>query len=131
MKDLNTINEALENLGLETELQEGNIALTVNGYQSVLTIDDDNLVVVCELATLDQIKEGQEAGFMAAALEANRSIIPFAIATASGDDEVADVAVLIDSVPLGDFSESELESLVESLRSALLESAGVLKIGLE
>ena len=136
MQTLSQINEALLALGYETELGETHIAVKVHSFAAVLSINESNqLEISCQVAKVSELNEGKLAAAAFAALDANTRIAPYAfgIFTADEDGEGGveeDVIVLIDSVPLGDFQKSELESSMDSLVKALLNGREVLKTGL-
>lgn len=142
MTNLNNLQEifnSLQNLGFEAVLNDGFIAVKIgtseNPFTAVLNISgDNNLAVTCQITTLGRIKNQQE--FFLACLDANTltRFQPFAFGIITNNDADDDnhnnwPIVLTDTVPLGDFQESELESAMDSLLSALLGTREILAVG--
>lgn len=133
MNTLEDILSGLESLGYIGELQENAIAVFPlgrdNRFPAVLTIDGEGnkVSITCQVATLGQFKEDDIPSLFAKALDENSIIAPYAYALlTSSDGEENDASgwplVLIDSIPLGDFSLSELDSSISSLITALTNS---------
>lgn len=138
MKTLREINDCLGKLGHMPILNDDHIVLPIGGsdnpFTSVLNIDDGKLKIVCQLATFGQIGEDKFGEFSTLALDLNSVIVPYAIAlitgSATGDEEdniLESPVVLIDTVPLSDLSECELQSSIHSLLGALIEVSPLVK----
>tara|TARA_Y100000034_G_scaffold92727_1_gene112102 strand:- start:1484 stop:1849 length:366 start_codon:yes stop_codon:yes gene_type:complete len=85
--------------------------------------------------TNGQIVDEARDTFLWSALDNNSIIHPFAIAILTdtdgeGSDESQWPIVLINSVPLGDFTKSELSAAMSSLLNAIMGSKHVISIGL-
>jgi hypothetical protein len=87
------------------------------------------------LATLGELREANMVEFMTAALDVNSRISPFAVSLLTErDDPTIDkpeeyVVTLVDTVPLGDFEQSELEYLMQSLLTALISCKEIIEVG--
>ena len=136
MNNLPQIQQGLEDAGYVKTHQDDAILIRLDGgFPAVMTIDDNQLQITCQLATLGEIREDNAFEFAFAALDANSRITPFAISliTDRDDPSIADpseyVITLVDSVALGDFEQSELESAMQSLLTAIVGCKEVLEIG--
>ncbi len=127
LETLNQIAGALENFGYEVQESENGVACKVGKLVSVLTIDSNNqLNITCQIAKASDIADAEK--FALVALDANTRILPYSIAMITANDnpdeysdEDADCpVVLIDSIPLGNLSESELDRAMNSLLEALM-----------
>lgn len=137
MNNINTtedIQNALTLLGYESTQLNESVAVKVGSFTALLTIAEDNLRISCRIATMSQINPDKEGEFYVGMLDANSRIVPYAYALLTSEDGLDensdDIIVLTDSVPLGDFSQDELACSLTSLRSAILESASVIRVGL-
>lgn len=139
---LDKVADALEASGYESEAQNGSVSIAVGGSQkpfaAVITLDEatDELVVTCQVAKLGDIADDMLMEFCVACLDINTQIRPYAFATitASDNPDLDDPddwpIVLTDSLPIGDLSSEELSASIDSLWSALVAGAEVLRIGL-
>lgn len=145
MDSLADILEGLQSLGYVGQLNEegtvltsafGNIESDIN---IVLTVDEatNAVKITSPLAVLGQFNEESIPELFAEALRANLDIAPFAYSIVSdvdGDGEIDPAEqwplVLTTSVPLGDFSLSELEYYISSLGQAISKARPVLQAGL-
>lgn len=90
------------------------------------TPENGSLEFNCQICTIGDLEQEQELDDALAALAwvflaLNAEIQPWAIALINPDGELdsSDTVVLTDSVPTGDFSMAELESIMTSLLRAL------------
>ncbi|MBZ0264405.1 hypothetical protein K8I28_07025 [bacterium] len=130
--------EVLENNAYECKLDDQSVQVKVGSKENpivgVITIDDSNnsLNITCRIARLGDIPEDNVPQFMAACLDANTRILPYAfgLLTASDNPALDDPRewpiVLVDSMPLGDLSEEEFLSAMSNLWIALQASRDVL-----
>lgn len=136
---LNTLPEIEEELGklaYECDLIDNAIVTSIGSFAVVLTIDDDgSLTITCQIMELGQVREDKLTQFAYAALDANSRISPYAFSliTVADDPDLTDekdfLVVLTDKIPLGDLSECELRSAMQSLQTAILGSRDVLEAG--
>jgi hypothetical protein len=139
MDNLTGIATGLEKLGYVAEQDELAIVVRLDGgFAATLTINGQSeLVITCQVATLGELREENLLTFFAAALDANSRIAPFAFSliTERDDSTIASerqyVVTLVDTVPLGDFEEQELEAAMQSLVTALVGSREVLEAGVQ
>ena len=136
MSNLPQILEGLEDAGYVAKQEEDAILVRLDGgIPAVLTVDDDELHITCQLATLGELREENSLEFAFAALDVNSRISPFAISliTERDDASLTDaseyVVTLVDTIPLGDFEQSELMSAMQSLLTALIGCKEVLEVG--
>lgn len=130
------IYEGLISLGYTTQLQGETVAVFLgskeNPFVVTLSISNANeLVVTCQIGNASQIFENNGPDFAVAALLKNIEIRPFSFGIIEGGDDstnLDDIIVLINSVPLGDFSLAELKFLIKSLERAILASSEVIYI---
>jgi len=94
---------------------------------AVLTIDSKNqLNITCQIAKASDITDAEK--FATIALDANSRILPYSIAMITANDNPDEYSekeadcpvVLIDSIPLGNLSETELNKAMNSLLEALM-----------
>jgi len=137
MNNLPQILEGLESAGYVARHEGDAILVRLDGgIPAVLMVEDDKLVITCQLATLGELREENMLEFSFAALDANSRISPFAISIITERDdpsiESTDeyVVTLVDSIPLGDFEQTELDSAMQSLLTALVGSREVLEAGM-
>jgi hypothetical protein len=135
---LSDVHESLTVLGYEATLSPNCVVVKVGGlskpFPAVITHNQMNrhFQFTCQLTKLGLIPEDKLAAFALAALDANSRIAPFAYALLTdSDDPKKDKpedwqVVLTHSIPLGDFSRSELASAMESLLTALVDSGNVM-----
>lgn len=140
LSTLADIHAALTEQGRNVDLLDSSVAVAFGSSEhpivSVLTIEDENLVITCQLAKFGEIPEDNLAAFALAALDANTRIHPYSVGYLSDTDgqegsEDEWPIVLINSVPLGDLSNEELDSAMESLLAAITGVTDVIRIGIE
>lgn len=130
------VHAQLTDLGYEADLHPDAVFSKVGQFPVVLTINmKSELVINCQLATLGQIQEDKLTEFAFAALDANSRLSPFALCliTEADTPELAEEdfpIVLLDNIPLGDFSKDELRKAFEALHGALINSRNVLEVGM-
>lgn len=137
MSNLPQILEGLEVAGYVAKQEEDTILVRLDGgIPAVLTINRFNeLQITCQLATLGELREENSLEFAFAALDVNSRISPFAISliTERDDESITDaseyVVTLVDTIPLGDFEQSELMAAMQSLLTALVGCKEVLEVG--
>ena len=136
MSNLPQILEGLEDAGYVAKQEEDAILVRLDGgIPAVLIVDDDELHITCQLATLGELREENSLEFAFAALDVNSRISPFAISliTERDDASLTDaseyVVTLVDTIPLGDFEQSELMAAMQSLLTALIGCKEVLEVG--
>lgn len=130
LTNISTLEEVaavLESLGYDVKPQEHSVAFPVGGFAAVVTIDGKTLKITCQLMTLADIPDENEASVLVTLLDLNSVVVPYAFAlltaTDGGEFEMGSAPViLVDSMPIGDISEEEFESAVNSLLSALVLS---------
>lgn len=136
--DIRTLDQVaafLEERGYKVERHEDTVVTDVGGFRTVVTLNDTQLTISAQLGTLGQVLEDRVVAFFTAALDANTRIAPFAFATitaadnASLEDPITFPIVLIDTLPVGDISEEELQFAFDSLLQALLGTREVLEVG--
>lgn len=144
MDRLNTpqeINEGLENIGLDPKLDEnGSIIVGVGGtsqpFPVTLSVSDSVLSISCQI-----MKQGQAVNDEAwrdaweIAGDLNTVISPYAIGRYTARDGQSDneddyPVVLVSRVPLGDFSQNELEYQIDALLRALEGSREFIQIAM-
>lgn len=137
---LKKAHEVLLKLGFEAVLNDDSVAVKVGGmdhpFTAVITHNEgtEHFQITCLITVLNKIKKDTLFHFALAALDANSRITPFAYALLTEstnpeeDDERKWPVVLTHAVPLGDFSDKELESAMHSLIEALLDSANVIDV---
>jgi len=130
---LSEVKEVLENAGYEVLEVTGAIAAKINGFVATITIDNEEVNVQCEVATLGSFEEEDLPMITYNALNANSRIRPFAfeIIDTRDDPQLSDpknfILNLADSMPVGDLSPEELESTMQKLNLAINECKYVLK----
>lgn len=134
--------DVLEANAYECKLNENSVQVKVgskkNPIAGVITIDEasNSMNITCRIARLGDIPEENVPQFMAACLDANTRILPYAfgLLTASDNVDLDDPKewpiVLVDSIPLGDLSEEEFLSSMSDLWIALQASRDVLSSAL-
>lgn len=142
IRSLDTIALFLEQRGFDLTQTEHAVIANVGGFQTVFTIDDvdgdgdADIRISCQLLTLNQIPESRIPAFAIAALDLNTRILPYSVATltATDDPSLTDSSespvILTDSLPIGDISEDEFQSAIDSLLIAILSTRELLTIGL-
>lgn len=138
---LRDVAQALEDLGFEAALDQDFAAVKVPApsgktFHAIFTIDElrNRLAITCEVAKYKEIAEDQLLTFLAAQSDANTRIAPFAFATISSFDDPARASaeewifVIIETLPLGDLSRSDLASVTEDLMAAMPEVEKVLSL---
>ena len=143
MAKINSLPKAhkvLQELGYEAYLKDNSVAVKVGGpdhpFAAVITHNQatNHFQITCLIMTLGDLKKDTLHRFALAALDANSRIMPFAYAliTEADDPELDNERdwpiVLTHAIPIGDFSNSELESAMQSLMSALMDSHNVLDV---
>jgi len=126
--------QALQGLGYHAKLTDEGVMTGVSlteedgssrDFLMLITEENGNLEMNCQLCTIGDLETDHEENALAALawvfLAENAEIQPWAIALINPDGELdsTDTLVLTDSVPLGDFSNEELESAMTSLTRAL------------
>lgn len=138
MNNLTQIQTGLEDLGFVAKHNIADEVLVVildGGIRAVLMIENEQLAITAQVCTLGELREENLLVFSMAALDANSRISPFAFSliTERDDPSITDtkdyVVTLVDHIPLGDFEQSELESAMQSLFTALVSSREVLEAG--
>jgi hypothetical protein len=136
MENLTQIHTGLEEAGYVAKQEDDAIIIRLDGgIPAVMTVEDETLLITCQIATLGELREENALEFAYAALDANSRITPFAISliTDRDDPSIKDtseyVVTLVDSVPLGDFEQSELVSAMQSLLTALVGCREVIEVG--
>lgn len=136
MNNLPQIQQGLENAGYVAKQEDDVIQVRLDGgIPAVLMIVEDQLQITCQLATLGELREDNALEFAYAALDANSRISPYAISliTERDDPSIEDtseyVITLVDSIPLGDFEQTELVSAMQSLLTALVGCREVMEVG--
>jgi hypothetical protein len=131
------IAEVLKNNGYTAVNNDDSVSVLfgtrTNPISAIVNIIDKNMYIAVQLAKLGDLRRKDFNKAMFAMLASNNSVLPYAfdIQTAS-DNSKADKAekwpiTLINSVPVGDLSEEELIAAFDSLRTALVTAAGILK----
>lgn len=144
MAKINTLKKAYEvllKLGFEAILNEHSVGVNVGGaehpFTAVIThnVSTEHFQITCLITRLNKIKKDTMFHFMLAALDANCRIMPFAYGLLTepldpkDEDDGKDwPVVLTHAVPLGDFSDKELESCMHSLVAALIDSENVIAV---
>lgn len=135
LNNLPQIKEAAERLGYEATLADDTLIIRIGQFPAFLTIDDDHLCINCKIARAGDVPESNQAVFATSALDANTRLSPYAIAMITDIDDPSHEGsegdwpiVLTDSIPLGDFEESELKAALVDLQAALVGSKDVLRI---
>jgi len=128
-KSLNTIQEigeAVENLGFDVGLENEVLTVAMNvedqAFPVIMEIEHGKLVVRNQFCLLGDIAEDDLPSAAMTALLMNAEIHPYAfcVVDAGGDGvDPTDPVILIDSIPVGDLSEGEVEKSLDSLRQAL------------
>jgi len=138
MDNLTQICTGLEQAGYVAKQDDTCVLVRLDGgIPVVLTSDGENLQITCQLATLGELNEERMLEFAFAALDANSRISPYAISliTEKDDRTITSpseyVVTLVDSVPLGDFEQSELVAAMQSLLTAIEGSREVIAVGCE
>ncbi len=129
--DLNDAYQAALRLGYQTKKHDEVVVLQVAGFSALLSITKDGrLNVVAEIGQVKSVSDEKIQEFAVAALLKNLEISPFAFGLLDGGDDDSindDSIVLVNSVPLGNLNQSELDSLLTSLRRAIINSAGLIR----
>jgi len=124
--------KVLASMGYESEAVECGVRFgigdTENAFPVVILIDDKDMIINCEIAKWGEISsnvaEDMKDAFFLGLLDINTQILPYSVAVVSNidgeeDDRDSWPVVLIDSMPIGDISEDELRSSIQSLMKAL------------
>ncbi|MGF1579911.1 MAG: hypothetical protein ACFCD0_11155 [Gemmataceae bacterium] len=140
LASLADVYESLKTLGYDAVLKDQSVAVKVGGlekpFPAVITYNESrqHFQINCMLAVLGDVAEENVTNFAVAALDANTRIAPFAYGLISeADDPGADEVekwpiVLTHSIPVGDFSQGELDSAMKSLVAALMDSQTLLDV---
>ena len=135
LNNLPQIQEATDRLGYHTSLNDDALVVKIGQFPAILTIDEGRLSINCKVARAGDIPEANQAVFATAALDANTRLSPYALAMITDLDDPSSEGqeddwpiVLADSIPLGDFEECELKSVLSDLQVALVGSKEVLQI---
>lgn len=139
LQSVEEIAEGLSVLGYEAEVQDSMILTRINTFPVLLSVGETEMSMTCEIAEWGQIPEDKISAVAMAALDANTcpEMGPFAFGTiTSSDDPENDDGdkwplVLVDTVPLGDFSISELGYQMDQLLGALVASRDVLGLAFD
>lgn len=137
------VERILSEHGYKAQLNENNVMVPVGSEASpfpcVILMDDTNLTISCEIATwgamMKRIDSGMQEDFFLGLLDMNSQTLPYAFSVLTdidgeGDDRSSWPVVLIDSMPVGDISESELLSAMTSLNAALLTAKNLFDVSL-
>jgi len=139
LNTIEAISEILVTLGYEVNLGKTFIAVKLgsskNPFTAVLSINENHLNITCQFARLGAIKN--KYAFFLACLDANvnPSISPYAFGIITDSEDPANdndnewPIVLTNTIPLGAFQASELESAMDSLLRALQSSRTVIAVG--
>ena len=124
--------KVLTSMGYRSEAIECGVRFgigdTGNAFPVVIFIGDKEMIITCEIARLgevySQVSADMKEEFLLGLLDINTQILPYSVALNSdidGEEEDRDLwpVVLIDSMPMGDISEDELRSSIQSLMKAL------------
>ncbi|MCD6436578.1 MAG: hypothetical protein J7L15_09410 [Clostridiales bacterium] len=135
IKSLDDVVNVLSGLGYSVTRQDQCVSVAVGNVSSpfpaIITIEDNSLSVTCEVAKKCNINKEVEIDFLWGMADINTDICPYALAVISEDvHEDRWPIVLIDSMPIGDLSEEELESSMDSLLFALLSIKDLFQAGL-
>lgn len=112
-----------------TNETEDTVHTQVGKFDVVLTLNEEFLSITCPISRLSQINEDKWDSFAFSALSANNRIIPFAFAIIEEESNEDSIITLTDSIPMGDISDGEVRSMLDSLRAALLNVGDVLRVG--
>lgn len=136
---LEGIAEVLNVRGYKITMAEDSILFAIGGnehpFTGVITMTEKEVIITCQIAKAGDIEEDNSVNFFAACAAINARIRPYAVAMITDsnhpdEDESHEwPIVLTDSLPVGDLSEDELVSSINSLWSALSETSKVLAIG--
>ncbi len=137
------VERILEAQGYKAQLNENNVMVHVGSETSpfpcVIMMDDTNLTISCEIATwgsmTERISPEMQEDFFLGMLDMNSQTLPYAFSVLTdidgeGDERSSWPVVLIDSLPVGDISESELLSAMTSLNAALLTAKNLFDVSL-
>ena len=135
------IERVLSEHGYAPTLNEGSVTLPIGAegspFPCVLLMDETNLTISCEIDTWGSLQERVNPeirdDFFLALLDLNTQTLPYAFAVLTDiDGEDEDKAtwpvVLIDSMPVGDISESELLASLTSLMAALQTASNLYNV---
>ncbi len=135
MNNLPQIKETAERLGYKAVLTDDALIVRIGNFPTFLTIDQGRLCINCKIARAGDVPESNQAAFATSALDANTRLSPYAIAMITDIDDPSCEGleedwpiVLTDTIPLGDFEESELRAALVDLQAALVGSKEVLQI---
>jgi hypothetical protein len=138
IRTLDQVADALVSFGYEAETVEGGVICKVGAskdpFMCLINNVDQQLNIVCKVATLGDFEEGDVPLITYNALNANSRIRPFAFEIIDGRDDPTLIEpkdfmlVLADSMPIGDLSDDELEKSMQSLRTALHTLGQVIRV---
>ena len=141
IKTLADVERVLAEHGYAATLNEGSVSLPVGAegspFPCVILMDETNLTISCEIDTWSSLQERvnpeMKEDLFLAMLDLNTQTLPYAFGVLTDiDGEDSDQSkfpvVLIDSMPVGDISESELLESMSSLLSALQTAAGLYNV---
>lgn len=125
IKDLGDVNRVLVDNGYNTKLKDDFLAVDIDGFTTVLTINEDMLNINCHLFETSALKSLDTLGELSIGLlNYNTEITPFAFGTNVDSDKESEWDVLLtDSLATHDLSEEELLTNVGQLEHALVVSS--------
>ena len=139
IKTIQDVNEVLQTGGFETTLFTNSVGVKIGTgdqtFTAVISMNNNHLLTSVEICKMGIFTEDSIPTVMAAALDANTKIVPFALAmiTSHDDPTLTDPAdyplVLIDSIPTTDLVPAEIGDMMTSLISAILGIRTVLSAG--
>lgn len=142
ISNLEEVHEGLLQLGVDSELGDNSVIAKIGGvdhpFPVVFTAETEgsHLIIACQVMKAGEVSEENFGEFCAMLLDLNSRLNPYAFALITDNDDEAQTdegawpVILTDRVPFVDFSLSELEDAISSLRSALVTSLPTLKSAL-
>jgi len=141
IKTLADVERVLTGHGYTPILNESSVTLPVGAEDSpfpcLIQMDDTNLTISCQIDTwgslMDRVRPEMKDDLQLAILDLNTQTLPYAFSVLSdidGEDEDKDSwpFILIDSMPVGDISDSELLASMNSLLAALQTASSLYNV---
>ena len=122
------IAEGLRELTFLAKAESDHVVVKLEGdngraYPVVLRVRNDgmrdDLLIACQIGTIHDLTQEDLANAFYAMACSNMEILPYAFSVVDEPDTDNDPIVLVNSIPLGDFSLSELQAAMDTLRRAL------------
>jgi hypothetical protein len=141
IKILADVERVLAEHGYKPTLNEGSVTLPIGAESSpfpcIILMDEVSLTVSCEIDTWGSLQKRVNAemkdDLFLAMLDLNTQILPYAFGVLTDidgedGDESEFPVVLIDSMPVGDISESEILESMRSLLAALQTASNLYNV---